>query len=356
MSLIKWSTVESPEIRIGNRTLSSRYFLSPLAGYTQHAFRVALRRLGGVGLCTTDLVLASHLLAGSRKSKALLKTSAADRPLTVQIFGGVTEELVRAARWLETAGYEAVDLNMGCPMAKINGSGGGARIMCSPEKACQMVADVVDSVSLPVTVKMRLGWDRDSITAPLLAREFEQAGAAAITIHGRTRNQGFGGSVDLEGIRQTVEAVQEIPVIGNGDVCTVEDAFRMREATGCEAVSIGRGAMMDPWIFRKIEQTLKGDMPVEDPDREEQIAFLEHHFRLMIEHYDNYGCQLIRKFAAWYGARLGIPEDLEDRLRRLESADEFQEIVTQIRERHGERESSVPTALVKTPNGPVERW
>lgn len=356
MSLIKWSTVESPEISIGNRRLRSRYFLSPLAGYTQHAFRVALRRLGGVGLCTTDLVLASHLLAGSRKSKSLLKTSAADRPLTVQIFGGVTEELVKAARWLEAAGYEAVDLNMGCPMAKINGSGGGARIMCSPEKACQMVADVVDAVSLPVTVKMRLGWDRDSITAPLLAREFEQAGVAAITIHGRTRNQGFGGSVDLAGIRQTVEAVQDIPVIGNGDVCTVEDAFRMRKETGCQAVSIGRGAMLDPWIFRKIEQTLSGETPVTEPTREEQIAFLEHHFRLMIEHYDNYACQLIRKFAAWYGARLGIPEDLEDRLRRLESSDEFTEIVSQIRERHGERASSVPTALVKTPNGPVERW
>jgi len=355
MSLIKPNSLESPEIRIGNRLLKSRYFLSPLAGYTQHAFRVALRRLGGVGLCTTDLVLASHLLAGSKKSKQLLKTSEEDRPLTVQIFGGVTEELVAAARWLETAGYESVDLNMGCPMAKINGNGGGARIMCSPEKACRMVADVVDAVSFPVTVKMRLGWDRDSITAPLLAREFEQAGVAAITVHGRTRNQGFGGSVDLEGIRQTVDAVESIPVIGNGDVCSVDDAFQMRSETGCEAVSIGRGAMMDPWIFRKIEQTLQGQIPVE-PTREEQLDFLEDHFSLMIDHYDNYGCQLIRKFAAWYGARLGIPEDLEDRLRRLESADMFQEIITQIRERHGERESTVPTALVRTPNGPVERW
>tara|TARA_R100001480_G_scaffold47156_1_gene60235 strand:- start:22 stop:630 length:609 start_codon:yes stop_codon:yes gene_type:complete len=202
---------------------------------------------------------------------------------------------------------------------------------------------------------MRLGWDRDSITAPLLAREFEQAGVAAITVHGRTRNQGFGGTVDLQGIRQTVEAVQQIPVIGNGDVCTVEDAFRMREQTGCEAVSIGRGAMLDPWIFRKISQAVR-DEPVTEPTRDEQIQFLERHFSLMFEQHELYGCRLIRKFAAWYGARLGIPEDLEDRLRRLESDEEFQDIIEQIRLRHGERDSSVPTALIKTPNGPVERW
>lgn len=355
MSIIQWSTTETKEIQIGGRVLASRYFLAPLAGYTQHAFRVAIRELGGVGLCTTDLVLASHLLSGSRKSKALLTTSPADRPLTIQIFGGITAELVAAARWLEQHDYAAVDLNMGCPMAKINGNGGGARIMCAPDAACQLVAEVVDAVSIPVTVKMRLGWDRDSITAPLLAREFEQAGVAAITVHGRTRNQGFGGTVDLQGIRQTVEAVQQIPVIGNGDVCTVEDAFRMREQTGCEAVSIGRGAMLDPWIFRKISQAVR-DEPVTDPTREEQIQFLERHFSLMFEQHDLYGCRLIRKFAAWYGARLGIPEDLEDRLRRLESDEEFQDIIEQIRLRHGERDSSVPTALIKTPNGPVERW
>lgn len=352
----KWSSTESPEIQIGGRVLASRYFLSPLAGYTQHAFRVALRDLGGLGLCTTDLILASQMLAGSRKSKALLMTSAEDQPLSVQIFSGITSELVAAARWLELHGYKAVDLNMGCPMAKMNGNGGGARIMCAPEAACQMVADVVSAVSIPVTVKMRLGWDRDSITAPLLAREFEKTGVAAITIHGRTRNQGFGGTVDLAGIRQTVEAVHNIPVIGNGDVCTVEEAFHMRSETGCEAVSIGRGAMLDPWIFRKISQAVQGDEPVTEPTREEQIQFLERHFTLMIEQYNDYGCMLIRKFAAWYGVKLGIPEDLEDRLRRLESIDEFHVILDQIRLRHGERESSVPTALIKTPNGPVERW
>ena len=130
----------------------------------------------------------------------------------------------------------------------------------------------------------------------------------------------------------------------------------MRKETGCQAVSIGRGAMLDPWIFRKISQAVQGTEPVLEPTRDEQIQFLIRHFTLMIEQYEGYGCLLIRKFAAWYGVRLGIPEDLEDRLRRFESIDEFHEIVAQIRTRHGERISSVPTALIKTPNGPVERW
>jgi tRNA-dihydrouridine synthase B len=352
-------------IRIGCRHLPSRYFLAPLAGYTHLAFRTAVRELGGLGLATTDLVQATMLLSGTRKSLELVATSPADRPLSVQIFSGRTDELVRAARWLEDRGYEGVDINMGCPMAKVNGQGGGARLMCDVDGARSTVAAVVDAVDVPVTVKMRLGWDADQITAPLLAREFEQVGVAAITVHGRTRTQGFHGSVDLDGIRQVVEAVDSIPIVGNGDVRTVEDALRMRRITGCAAVAIGRGAMMDPWIFRKLAAVREGEAPSEpsweveapaEPTREELIAFLVRHFTLMTEQHGEYSCTLFRKFAAWYGAKLGIPEDLEDRLRRIESFAEFDETVEQIRRRHGERESSVPTALVKVPNGPNERW
>src|SRR5690606_1326712 len=149
-------------------------------------------------------------------------------------------------------------INMGCPMAKVNGNGGGARLMCNSDGACRMVERVVEAVRVPVTVKMRLGWDRNQITAPELARAFEQIGVAAITVHGRTRQQGFHGRVDLEGRRATVEAVERIPIIGNGDVRTVDAAFRRRRETGCAAVAIGRGAMLDPWIFRKLEQAMLG--------------------------------------------------------------------------------------------------
>lgn len=342
-------------ISVGGRLLATRYFLAPLAGYTHLAFRRALRELGGLGLATTDLVHATQLVEQKRQSLELIATDASDRPLTVQIFSGVTEHMVAAARWLQDRGYEAIDLNMGCPMAKVNGMGGGARLLCDADNACRLVETVVGSVTIPVTVKMRLGWDRDSISAPYLAARFEAAGIAAVTIHGRTRAQGFSGEVDREGIQAVADAVQAIPVVANGDVRSPDDALQMRRETGCDAVAIGRGAMLDPWIFRKLSD-LEAGRPVREPTTDEQIGFLRRHFELMWEQHAERSCTLFRKFAAWYGARLGIPEDLELRLRMFQSMTEFGEILAEIGRRHGERRSPVATALVKVPNGPVERW
>jgi nifR3 family TIM-barrel protein len=336
--------------------MPSRFSLSPLAGYTQHAFRISIRELGGLGLATTDLVQAGMLVSGRPRSQHLIATSNDDRPLSVQIFSGRRAELVAAARWLEDHGYEGVDINMGCPMAKVNSQGGGARLMCDQEGACATVAAVVNAVSLPVTVKMRLGWDATRLTAPALAREFEQLGACAITIHGRTREQGFTGRVDLHGIRAVVEAVQRIPVIGNGDVRAPEDALHMLRVTGCAGVAIGRGAMLDPWIFRRLEAMTRGWPPPPEPKVDEQLGFLVRHFHLMHEEHGSHACILIRKFAAWYGARLGVPEDLEDRLRRVESALEFLALTREMRSRHGQRQRAVATALIKTPNGPNALW
>jgi nifR3 family TIM-barrel protein len=350
-----WPIDESPLI-IGGRVMPSRYFLAPLAGYTHLAFRRVIRELGGLGLATTDLVHAAMLLGKRQKSLELIETDPQDKPLSIQIFGGKVIDLVKAARWLEGQGYQGIDINMGCPMAHINGQGGGAKLMCDPDGACSLVGQVVNAVQIPVTVKMRLGWDASQITAPILAREFEQIGVAAITIHGRTRQQGFHGTVNLEGIRAVVEAVESIPIIGNGDVRTAAEALQMRQTTGCHAVAIGRGALLDPWIFRRIERTIRGENPLFIPTRDEQILFLRRHFQLMFAQHAEYSCLLFRKFAAWYGARLGIPEDLENRLRTFETVEEFESIVVEIAHRHGERESTVPTALIKVPNGPVEHW
>ncbi|MCY2964111.1 MAG: tRNA-dihydrouridine synthase [Planctomycetota bacterium] len=346
-------------ITLGGRQLASRYFLAPLAGYTHLSFRRVIRSLGGVGLCTTDLVQASHLVSGTKWARELVQTHPDDNPLTVQIYGGQVKHMVAAARWLEDHGYQAIDINMGCPMAKMTGSGGGARLMCDGDGACSLVGQVVNAVKLPVSVKMRLGWDRSRLTAPLLAEEFEQLGVVAITIHGRTRQQGFGGEVCLDGIRAVVEAVKKIPVVGNGDVRTADDAIRMRQVTGCAAVAIGRGALLDPWIFRRIALAERGERAAADfvPTRDEQIAFLRLHFQLLVEQHGEYlSCRNFRKFAAWYGARLGIPEDLENRLRQFESVTEFDEIANAIHERHGERVEPLPTALIKVPNGPNEYW
>lgn len=342
-------------ICIGPRNLTSRFFLAPLAGYTHLAFRIMLRRLGGLGMATTDLVQSQMLISETRKSLELVATCPEDRPLSVQIYSGVIEPLVAAARWLEDRGYEAIDINMGCPMAKVNGSGGGARLMCDTSGATEMVGRVIDAVDLPVTVKMRLGWDNDNLTAPELAAAFEQIGVAAVTVHGRTRAQGFHGSVDRVGIRETVRAVKAMPIIANGDIRTPADAFSMLEETGCAAVAIGRGAMLDPWIFRKLQDVETGCEP-RQPTADEHVTFLSDHFELMTQQHGDYSCMLFRKFAAWYGATLRIPEDLENRLRRFESAAEFQQLTKEIRQRHGQRQSAVPTALIRVPNGPVERW
>lgn len=349
------STKPVTGMQIGPRALRSRYFLAPLAGYTHHAFRVMLRRLGGVGLATTDLVQARMLLSETRKSLELIETSDEDRPLSVQIFSGDTDELVAAAKWLQDRDYQGIDINMGCPMARINGAGGGARLMCDSQAAVDMVARVIDAVDLPVTVKMRLGWDDEHLASPELAAALEEIGTAAVTVHGRTRAQGFHGGVNRTALKETVQAVTQMPVICNGDIRSVEDAQSMLSDTGCAAIAIGRGAMLDPWIFRRLILAEQGLAPA-DPTPDEQVAFLVDHFRLMVQQHAEYSCVLFRKFAAWYGVVLGIPEDLEDRLRRFESYDEFDEIVRQIRTRHGERQTAVPTALIKVPNGPVSHW
>src|SRR5262245_58298564 len=203
-------------LRFGDLCLAPRYLLSPLAGYTNLPFRLAVRELGGLGLATTDLVNARALLRASRKTMELIDTCPEDRPLAVQIYGADTADMKSAAQWLENYGADVVDINMGCPVHKVTKGGGGSALMCDPAATVTLVRAVVESVRIPVTVKMRLGWDEQSWSAPFFAREFEQAGVAAVIVHGRTRAQGFSGQVNLDGIRAVVEAVERIPIVGNG--------------------------------------------------------------------------------------------------------------------------------------------
>src|SRR5712675_2613709 len=192
-------------MRFGPLTLESNLFLSPLAGYTNLPFRLAVREVGGLGLATTDLVNARSLLEKNPRALKLIETSPADRPLAVQLFGSVPEEMRDAAIYLETLGIAAVDINMGCPVRKVCRVGGGSAMMTELEKTASLVKGMVDAVKIPVTAKMRLGWDDENLTAPALARALEDVGVAAIFIHGRTRQQGFSGTVNLAGIRLVVE-------------------------------------------------------------------------------------------------------------------------------------------------------
>ena len=238
-------------MRIGSLKLESNLFLSPLAGYTNLPFRLVVREVGGVGLCTTDLVNARSLLEKNQKALKLIETRAADSPLAVQLFGSVPEEMRDAAIILENLGVQSIDINMGCPVKKVCKVGGGSAMMTELDKTSALVKKMVDAVKIPVTAKMRLGWDDENLTAPDLARALEDVGVAAIFVHGRTREQGFGGTVNLAGIRKVVEAVKNIPVIGNGDIITPQAAKKMFDETGCAGVSIGRGAFYDPWIFKR---------------------------------------------------------------------------------------------------------
>src|SRR5580765_8207947 len=245
-------------MRIGSLQLSSNLFLSPLAGYTNLPFRLTLREIGGLDLATTDLVNARSLLEKNPKALKLIETRPADRPLAVQLFGSVPEEMRDAAACLEALGISSVDINMGCPVKKVCKVGGGSAMMTELDKTAALVRGMVNAVKIPITAKMRLGWDDQNLTAPDLARTLEDVGVAAIFVHGRTREQGFGGTVNLAGIRAVVQAVKRIPVIGNGDVTTPGAARMMLEETGASGVSIGRGAFYNPWIFRRTRHYLEG--------------------------------------------------------------------------------------------------
>jgi len=345
-------------MRLGPLTLESNLFLSPLAGYTNLPFRLVVREIGGVGLCTTDLVNARSLLEKNPRAFKLIETCPADSPLAVQLFGSVPEEMRDAAQMLESRGVAAIDINMGCPVRKVCNIGGGSAMMTELDKTAALVRGMADAVKIPVTAKMRLGWDDDNLTAPDLARALEDAGVAAIFVHGRTREQGFGGTVNLAGIRKVVEAVKTIPVIGNGDVITPQAAEKMLDETGCTGVSIGRGAFYDPWIFKRTLQHLRscssgrqsaltsnqparnnepthvgcygknsGELPPE-PSFSERVRVMCRHLDLMIEVFgEELGCRMFRKVAPWYAKRFGPCHEFNKKVVQIHTRVEFHDVL-----------------------------
>jgi tRNA-dihydrouridine synthase B len=322
-------------MRAGLLKLDSNLFLSPLAGYTNLPFRLVVREIGGVGLCTTDLVNARSLLEKNPKALKLIETRPADSPLAVQLFGSVPGEMRDAAQTLESLGIHSIDINMGCPVRKVCKVGGGSAMMMELDKTAALVRGMVNAVKIPVTAKMRLGWDDQNLTAPDLARSLEDAGIAAIFVHGRTREQGFGGTVNLAGIRKVVEAVKTIPVIGNGDITTPQAAKKMLDDTGCAGVSIGRGAFYDPWIFRRTLQYLEsrgraGESESLPPEASfaERVRVLCRHLDLMIEVFgEEHGCRMFRKVAPWYSKRFGPCHEFNKGVVKISSRAEFEEVL-----------------------------
>jgi nifR3 family TIM-barrel protein len=347
-------------LHLGSLSLRSRYTLAPLAGYTNLAFRLAVREVGPPGLATTDLVNARALLIRSKKTMDLIKTAQGDRPLAVQIYGSNPAEMKEAAQWLQSYGVASIDINMGCPVHKVVRGGGGSAMMCDAVNTVALVRTVVEAVTIPVTVKMRLGWDDSQLTAPFFAREFEKAGVAGLTIHGRTREQGFGGHVKLAGIRAVVEAVERIPVLGNGDVRTLDDAARMLAETGCAGIALGRGALLNPWFFGQLERWERTGDPGQAASYAQRLALMDRHFRLLVEHQgERFACLTFRKVANWYCRVLRPGRAIQQQLVMIGSLAHFASLVAQVGEiiaQRGADELPEADLAIRVPGGPIEYW
>jgi nifR3 family TIM-barrel protein len=369
------------KLKIGSLELATNLCLSPLAGYTNLPFRRVVRELGGCGLATTDLVNARSLLENNRRALELVATSPDDRPWAVQLFGAVASEMRDAAKKCEDLGANAVDINMGCPVRKVCKVGGGSAMMTELAKTAELVRGMVAAIKIPVTAKMRLGWDEKNLTAPDLARALEEAGVAAIFVHGRTREQGFSGLVNLKGIAAVVQAVKTIPVIGNGDVTTPEGAKRMMEETGCHGVSVGRGAFYNPWIFRATARYLETGELMPEPDFEERIRVMTRHLERNIEFFgEERGCILFRKVMPWYARRMGPASSFKKEAVLIRSREDYQKAVhnfrawrTQFLDESGNLRGSFQPVKMETlfagdnegagfrteipvPKGPIETW
>ena len=310
-------------MRIGNIELPKTAALAPLAGVGDRAMREISREFGA---CWTvgEMASSKGLSYGSKKSAELLEINEKERPTAVQLFGSEPETMAEAARMALEYRPDAIDINFGCPVPKVAGNGGGSALMKDPELAGRIVKAVTSAVDIPVTVKVRAGWDSEHINAVEFAKICEENGAAALTVHGRTRMQMFAPPVDLEIIRLVKEAVS-IPVIGNGDVDSPEAAKRMYDETGCDLVMVGRGAMGNPWIFKRIAHYLETGELLPEPTAEERMSVLKKHVRLLCEYKGEYvGMREARKHSSWYSkgmrgaaefrrecGELTTPEDLE---------------------------------------------
>lgn len=303
--------------------------LAPMAGYTNLPFRELIReKAGGLDWTVTELVNARSLMERRDEALKLSKTTVKDSPCFVQLFSGVIRETAEAARIVEAQGAAGVDINMGCPAPKVIKSGGGSALLADPEHAIRLVEAVVQAVKIPVTVKTRLGMTPDQIVAPKLAHAFQELGVQAVTIHGRTRAQGFSGNVDLDGIREVVQAAPKIPVLANGDVTTAENAIFMLKQSGAAGLSIGRGAFYNPWLFSQIRSALTGNAHSPVISFEERLHFMTEHLQRMIEAFGEFSaCSQFRKIAPFYTRRMGPSKELNRNLCQCETFQQYRNAI-----------------------------
>lgn len=318
-------------MRIGSCRLKNRVVLAPMAGITDSVFRTLAVEMGA-GLVFTEMISAKGVICSPENTLRLAAFSERERPIGIQIFGSDPEIMAQAARILAAKKPDLIDINMGCPVRKVVSKGEGCALMKDPKKAAEITRAVVEAVNLPVTVKMRKGWDDSSPNCVEVALAVAGAGAAAITIHGRTAAQGYSGLADWRAIAKVKDAVA-IPVIGSGDVFKPEDAEKMMNETGCDAVMIGRGALGNPWLIRRTVHYLETGELAEEPSLKERVSFALRHLHMMVESKGEVvAVREMRKHVAWYIKGFHGAARMREEVMKAKTVEEVTELLNKFAE------------------------
>ena len=320
-------------MKIGNLVITEKAALAPMAGVADRAFRELCRGYGAA-YTVCEMASAKGISLGDKKSAELLSITEPERPAGSQIFGNSPETMAKAAEKALEYSPDFIDINMGCPAPKVSASGGGALLMKFPVLAAQIVEEVAKVSTVPVTVKMRSGWDDTAINAVELAKRCEQAGAAAITVHGRTKVQMYAPPVNMDIIRQVKNAVS-VPVIGNGDITDGKSAAKMLEETGCDMVMVGRGALGRPWVFQEINAYLNHEAILPEPSVTQKMHIMLKHIEKICEYKgERVGIREARKHAAWYTKGLHGAANYRARIGLISSIEELQQIALELIEQN----------------------
>lgn len=315
-------------LKIGNVELKNRYILAPMAGVTDLPFRLLCKEQGA-GLLCMEMISAKALQYKNRNTKALLQIDPREYPVSLQLFGADPDIISEQAKAIEELPFQILDINMGCPVPKVVKNGEGSALMKNPRLVYDVVYKTVRAISKPVTVKIRKGFDEEHVNAVEIAKIIEEAGGAAVAVHGRTREQYYSGKADWDIIRQVKEAVS-IPVIGNGDVTGFLAAEQLLEETGCDGVMIGRGCQGNPWIFRELNEYEETGKVPHRPSKKEIKEMMLRHAQLQIELKGDYlGIREMRKHVAWYTKGMEGSAKLRDEINRVESYEELEKLLNE---------------------------